>query len=326
MPNTHLPKNNKARTVASIVYDGLCTFEYGIVAEIFGLPRPEYGANWYRFITCACEKGPLRANGGLRVTADYGLEGLKGAGTIIIPGWKGVGIEVPSALKEALLNAYKRGARLVSICSGVFVLAATGLLNGKTATTHWRHAQKLSECYPDVSFNADVLYVDEGRLLTSAGSAAGLDLCLHLVKRDFGADIANQVARRLILPAHRNGGQRQYIERPVPKEKNDCLSDVIDYMRAHLDKSMSVAFMANKARMSLRTFNRRFVETTGETPGRWLIRERVDRARELLEGPHLSIEELVRLSGFETPAALRHHFRQLLKTSPSEYRQKFGRL
>jgi len=325
VPKRLRPSPPANRLVAAIAYDGLCTFEYGIAVEVFGLPRPELGADWYRFVTCAIEPGPLRATGGLRVEPDAGIRALDRAGTIIVPGWKGPDIPVPDNLVRALLRAHARGARLMSICSGIFVLAATGLLAGKRVTTHWRYAQALQAAYPDLLFNPDVLYVDEGSILTSAGSAAGLDLSLHLVRRDFGPAIANQVARRLVLPAHRNGGQRQYVEQPVPPRENARLADVVADMRAHVDHPFTVAELARAAAMSERTFNRRFVEATGEAPGTWLIRARVERARELLESEDLPMEELARRSGFGSPATLRHHFRRLLSTSPSAYRERFGR-
>jgi AraC family transcriptional activator FtrA len=201
--------------VVALAYDGLCTFEFAIVAEVFGLDRPEMGPGWYRFAAAAVEPGPLRAHGGLRVEVDGGLELLEAADLVVVPGWKGAGVPVPGALTAALV-AHARGARLASICSGAFVLAATGLLDGRRAATHWRYAEALGRAHPRVEVDAGVLYVEEGRVLTSAGSAAGIDLMLHVVRSDFGADAANAVARRLVVPAHRSGGQAQFIERPVP--------------------------------------------------------------------------------------------------------------
>ena len=310
--------------VAVLVYDGLCTFEYGIAVEVFGLPRPELGPDWYRLVTCAVEPGPMRACGGLRVEADQGLEALESAGTIIVPGWKGPEAAPPPALIEALQRAHVRGARLMSICSGVFVLAAAGLLAGRRVTTHWRYAEQLTAAFPDLIFDADVLYVDEGDILTSAGSAAGLDLALHLVRRDHGPDIANHVARRLVLPAHRNGGQRQYVEKPVPSHERSRLSELLDDVRDRLDHPWTIAELARLAAMSERTFNRRFLAATGLTPGAWLVTARVDCARALLEAADLSIEEVALRSGFGGPATLRHHFRRHLGLSPTDYRAQFG--
>lgn len=324
MPNPP-PPPTQGPLVAALVYDGLCTFEYGVAVEVFGLPRPELGPDWYRFASCAVEPGPLRAVGGLRVDADAGLELLETADLIVAPGWKGVEVEPPAALIAALRRAHARGARLMSICSGVFVLAATGLLDGCRVTTHWRYAEALRAKHPTLQFDDNVLYVDQGRILTSAGSAAGLDLSLHVVRRDFGPDVANQVARRLVLPAHRNGGQRQYVERPVPEREDARLSDVLAHVRARPDQPITVAGMARLAAMSERTLHRRFLETVGEPPASWLIGVRVDRARELLEGRDVPIEELARLCGFGSAAVLRHHFRRRLEVSPSQYRALYGR-
>lgn len=311
--------------VVALVYDGLCTFEYGVAVEVFGLPRPELGPDWYRFASCAVEPGPLRAVGGLRFDAAAGLEILEEADLIIAPGWKGVEARPPADLVSALRAAHARGARLMSICSGVFVLAATGLLDGLRVTTHWRYSEALSAKFPTLQFDNDVLYVDQGQILTSAGSSAGLDLSLHVVRRDYGPDIANQVARRLVLPPHRNGGQLQYVERPVPEREGAKLSDLLAHVRARLDQPFTIAGMARMAVMSERTLHRRFLETVGEAPASWLIGARVDRARELLEAGDVPMEELARLCGFGGGAVLRHHFRRRLRVSPSEYRAVFGR-
>ncbi|HEV2676408.1 MAG TPA: transcriptional regulator FtrA [Aliidongia sp.] len=325
MPNENPPPAPTGPLVAALAYDGLCAFEYGIAVEVFGLPRPEMGSDWYRFMTVAAEPGPLRAAGGLTVQAGIGLEGLLAADLIIVPGWRGAGSDPSPAVVEALRQAHARGARLMSMCSGVFVLAATGLLDGRRATSHWRYADVIRQRWPQIEFDADVLYVDEGDVLTSAGSAAGLDLALYVVRRDFGPEAANKVARRLVLPAHRNGGQRQYVERPVPAREGARLSDLIADMRARLDHPFTVGELAGLAAMSERTFNRRFLETTGETPAAWLAAARVDRARELLESRDIPIDELAELSGFGSAATLRHHFRRRLNISPTDYRASFGR-
>lgn len=322
MPTLEPPSN---KLVAALVYDQLCSFEFGCAVEIFGLPRPEFGENWYRFKTCAAEPGPLRAVGGITVQADAALDELPNAGTIIIPGWKGADVAPSDQLVQVLIQAHTRGARLLTICSGVFVLAAAGLLDGKRVTTHWRYAEKLQRLYPRLAVDPNVLYVDEGQILTSAGSAAGLDLCLHLVRRDFGAAIANQVARRLVLAPHRNGGQAQFIERPILRERHGRLADVIAAIIANLHEPMSIDSMAELAAMSPRTFMRRFQETTGKTPAEWLIDARVERARELLEHSDLSVEQIAARSGFGTAATLRHHFRRKLQVSPIGYRARFSR-
>jgi AraC family transcriptional activator FtrA len=252
------------RNVAALAYDGLGTFELGIVTEVFGLPRPEMGESWYRFRVCSHERGPLRATGGLFLQTRSGLAELARAGTIIIPGWR-VHDTPPAPLIAALRRAHARGARLVSICSGVFVLAATGLLDGRQATTHWRYVETLRSRYPKIRVEPDVLYIDEGAILTSAGSAAGIDLCLHLVRRDFGAEIANQVARRLVVPPVREGGQAQFAVRPIVSEGSPGLARLLEWAQAHLDRTLTVDDLAARANMSARTFARRFKQETGTT-------------------------------------------------------------
>jgi AraC family transcriptional activator FtrA len=312
--------------VVALVYDGLCSFEYGCAAEVFGLPRPEYGAAWYRFRTCAVDRGPLRAMGGLTVSASGGVKLLAGADTVVIPGRKGMDVPPPPALIRALRTAHARGARLVSICSGVFVLAATGLLDGKRATTHWRYADTLARRHPRIAVDPDVLYIDEGQTLTSAGSAAGLDLCLHIVRCDHGPEIANEVARRLVIAPHRDGGQAQFIERPVARREGDArLPALLDRLQRQLQTQVGVAELAQCAAMSERTFLRRFREATGTTPSDWLAAARTDRAKELLESSDLSIDEIAVESGFGTAMTLRHHFRRRTALSPSAYRQRFAR-
>ncbi|MFO1037733.1 MAG: transcriptional regulator FtrA [Geminicoccaceae bacterium] len=310
--------------VVALAYDGLCTFEFAIVAEVFGLARPEMGPGWYRFATAAIEPGPLRAHGGLRVEVDGGMALLERADLIVVPGWKGAGLPVPAPLTEALRAAHGRGARLASICSGAFVLAATGLLDGKRAATHWRYAEALAAAHPAVEVDASVLYVEEDRVLTSAGSAAGIDLMLHIVRADFGAEAANSVARRLVMPAHRSGGQAQFVERPVPKRPQSRLAPLLDRVRAAPQQHWTVAAMAREAAMSERSFLRRFSEATGTSPGDWLAGVRVDAARRLLEATALPVEEVARLSGFCSVATLRLHFGRATKLSPRDYRERFG--
>lgn len=320
---TNLPPLSGPLVVA-LVYDGLCTFEFAITAEIFGLSRPELGPGWYRFAAAAIEPGPLRAQGGLRLTVDGGLELLDQADLIIVPGWKGAGVPVPPWLTDRLRAAHGRGCRLASICSGAFVLAATGLLDGKRLTTHWRYADILRQTYPAVRMDGDVLYVQEGRLFTSAGSAAGMDLMLHIIRSDFGHDVANNVARRLVVPAHRRGGQAQFIPRPVPRQPQSRLSPLLDRIRGDLETQWTVASMAQAAAMGERTFLRRFREATGQSPATWLALERVEAAKHLLETTDLSVEEVARLAGFGAPPALRHHFTRTTGLAPRDYRERFG--
>ncbi|AHX15188.1 transcriptional regulator [Dyella jiangningensis] len=310
------------RDVAVLVYDGLCTFEFGIAVEMFGLPRPEL-RDWYRFRLCAVDRGPMRAAGGMHVLADAGLEGLAGAGTVIVPGWRGIDAAPPAPLLDALRKAHANGARLLSFCSGVFVLAATGLLEGRRATTHWRYVDALAVRFPRIRIEPDVLYVDEGDVLTSAGSAAALDLSLHLIRRDFGPETANSVARRAVVPAHRDGGQAQFIQAPLP-EQGATLGKLLEWMRRHIDQPLPLIELAERARMSERTLLRRFEEATGCSPKQWLTRERLNRARELLEGSDLPVERVADVCGFGSADTLRHHFRHHVKLSPARYRERFA--
>ncbi len=312
--------------VVTLAYDGLCTFEFGVAVEVFGLARPEMGEDWYRHATAAIEPGPLRAAGGLTVSASGGLELLKEADLIVVPGWRGIDEPVPVSLIEALCVAHAGGARLMSLCSGVAVLAATGLLDGRKATTHWRYADTISQRHPEIHLDPDVLYVDEGQILTAAGSAAGIDLCLHVVRRDFGTEAANSVARRLVVPPHREGGQAQFIVRPVPQEREgQRMGPLIDWIEANLQREVTLAEMAARAGMSSRTFQRRFRDLTGHSPGEFLLTRRLRHACDLLERrASLSLDDIAVASGFGTPATLRHHFRTRLQTSPAAYRARFG--
>lgn len=311
--------------VVALVYDGLCTFEFAIAAEIFGLARPEMGPSWYRFAACSVEPGPLRAHGGLRFEVDGGLELLASADLVIVPGWRGVAALVPDDLLQGLTAAHDRGARLASICSGAFVIAATGLLDGRRAATHWRYADVLRETFPAVTVDASVLYVEEGQLLTSAGSAAGIDLMLHIIRSDFGAEAANIVARRLVVPPHRSGGQAQFVERPVAARPQNRLSPLLDRVRAEPADKWSVSEMARATAMSERTFVRRFKDVTGSPPGEWLTGVRVEEARRLLEETALPVEEVARLAGFGSPGTLRHHFTPAVGLPPRNYRERFHR-
>lgn len=311
------------RQVAAVVYDGICTFELGIAVEIFGLDRPELEVDWYRLTVCSPDEGPLRAGGGFVIDGVTGLGALEAAGTIVIPGWRDIREPPPEELLDALRQAHQHGARLLSVCSGVFVLAATGLLDGRRATTHWRYTGALRQQYPSIEVDPEVLYVDEGSVLTSAGSAAGLDLCLHLVRRDFGAAVANAVARRLVVPPHRDGGQAQFIESPVEPQQKNRLTELLDWLRRHLSEPHSVASMAHRAAVSPRTFARRFTELTGTTPQRWLARERIIHAQHLLETTDEGIDWIASRAGFSSAQLLRHHFHRQLGTTPSAYRRSF---
>ena len=306
-----------------LAYDGLCTFEFGIVVELFGLPRPEF-ERWYRMRVAAVDDGPMRAAGGVRVEAPFTLRILDRAGTILVPGWRGADAAIPERLGRKLRRAHEEGARILSVCSGVFVLAQAGLLSGRSAATHWRYVDALRERFPDVSVDPDVLYVDEGNVITSAGSAAGLDMGLHLIRRDFGADVANRVARRLVVPPHREGGQKQFVAMPVPKtQTSEGLAALMDHVRATLADPHTVGSLARRARMSSRTFARRFAAATGTTPHRWLQEQRVRESQHLLETTALPLKRIASVVGFGDPQLLRLHFKRWVGTSPSAYRRRF---
>ncbi len=319
-----MPDMPRAHRVAALAYDRLCTFEFGIVVELFGLPRPELPVEWYRFSVCALDRGPLSATGGVRVRAGRGLAGLREADTIAIPGWRDPDEPPPPPLLAALRQAHARGARLLALCSGAFVLAAAGLLDGKRATTHWRYAERLQARFPRVRVEPNVLYVDEGSVLTSAGSAAGIDLCLHVVRHDYGAEIANQVARRLVVPPHRDGGQSQYVREPVSRRLPAGLAGVLEWALARLDQPLGLADLARQGNMSVRTLARRFVAETGSTPHRWLTHQRLLAARRRLETTDDSIEAVAGAVGFDTGMTLRHHFRRTYGTTPTAYRRRFS--
>lgn len=315
---------NLAPQVVVLAYDGLCTFEFGVAVEIFGLPRPEMGDNWYRFAVAAVDEGELRATGGVRVMADGNLSLLEQADTIIVPGWRGIDSSVPDALCQALRRANQRGCRVLSICSGVFVLAAAGLLAGKRATTHWRYTEQLQQRFPAIKVVEDVLYIAEETVFTSAGSAAGMDLCLHVVRLDYGLEIANQVARRLVIQPHRDGAQKQQIEQPVARSReSQRLGMLYDFLYQHLADSHSVRSLAERVGMSERTFLRRFQDATGKTPARWLLDERLQLAQHRLTTSRDSMEKVAELSGFGNAKNLRLRFQQHLAINPLAYRKKF---
>lgn len=311
--------------VVVLAYDGLCTFEFGIVVEMFGLPRPELD-RWYSFSVCGMNHRAVRATGGITVTPHGDLRELARADTIIIPGWPKPIVPPPDRLVRALVRAHERGARLVSICVGSFVLAATGLLDNRSATTHWKFADQMARDFPRVRIKPDVLYVDEQDILTSAGSAAGIDLCLHIIRKDFGTVVANKVARRAVVAPHREGGQAQFIDKPVGEEAHPWLSNLLHWVHGRLHRRMTVEQLARAAHMSKRTLARRFAATTGSSPLSWVTGLRVRRAKDLLETTTLSTEEIAEESGFSSAALLRHHFRAIVKLSPSDYRSKFHQM
>lgn len=317
----------KKHRVCLLAYDGMPFFEFGIAVELFGLDRPEMGENWYEFDTASLDTPPLRSTAGVSIVVNGGLERLKLADTIIISGWPFRTRATPPELMEAIKSAHKRGTRLFSICSGAFLLAEAGLLDGLSATTHWKYSEEFGRLYPQVNFKADVLYCDEGQIMTSAGSAAGIDLGLHMIRKDFGPEAVNKVACRLIVPPHRDGGQAQYIRRAVPlAHESERLSPLLEYLHTRLSEPHTVKTMSKRVGMSERTFLRRFEELTGLTPARWLLKARLKSACDLLELQDWPIEVLAEKTGLGTATNLRHHFRAQLNTTPTSYRQTFGRL
>jgi AraC family transcriptional regulator, transcriptional activator FtrA len=314
--------------VSVLAHDGLAPFELGVAAEVFALPRPELDvAWWYEFSVCAERPGVLAAVGGFGLAIDRSLEELERADTILLPGTPDVHGNPSQRLVRALLDAHERGARLVSICSGAFVLAATGLLDGRRAATHWRYADLLARRYPGVRVVPDVLYVDGDDVLTSAGTAAGIDLCLHLVRLDHGATLANRVARRMVVPAHRDGGQAQFIDRPVPaRPTDDPVAAAMEWALARLSERIGVDDLARRAHLSPRQFSRRFRDATGVSPGAWLLRRRLDAALPLLESSDEPVERVAARVGFPTPAAFRRHFTRAYGLAPSAWRRNFAAL
>ncbi|WP_433184629.1 transcriptional regulator FtrA [Actinoallomurus sp. CA-150999] len=311
-------------TVAVLAYEGMSPFETGIVTEVFGLPRPELDVPWYRLTVCAERPGPVPIVGGATVHTEHGLDVFAAAETVIVPGVSDVRGECSPALVAALRRAHDRGARIVSICSGAFALAAAGLLDHRPATTHWQYADLLRRRFPLVRVDPDVLYIDDGDVLTSAGSAAGLDLCVHLVRRDHGPSVANAVARRLVVPPHRDGGQAQFIEAPVPRDAgDDRIAQAMTWAIANLRAEITVDVLARRAHMSARTFLRHFARCTGTSPTRWLIDQRIQASLPLLEKTTAPVEEIARTVGFASPVTYRSHFVRAMRTSPSAYRRAF---
>jgi AraC family transcriptional activator FtrA len=318
-----MPRRNERHLVVALAYDGLCTFEFGIAVEMFGLPRPEFDFPWYDFKIAALDR-KIRAVGGFRVEADGGLGLLARADTIVIPGWRDRAERPPEHLLEAVRRAYRRGARLVTICSGAFVLAAAGLLEGRRATTHWRHAPVLKDAYPGVELVDDVLYVQDGPIVTSAGSSAGIDACLHLIRSDHGAKVANIVARRLVMPPHRDGGQAQYVDAPLQERPGKSIGAVLDWARQMLAEPIEIGTLASHAGLSERTFLRRFRDGTGLTPLKWLRRERIGRAMKLLEEPGLALVDIAENCGFESLESFRKAFKEIAGVAPAAYRKRFS--
>ncbi|MET4071591.1 AraC family transcriptional activator FtrA [Bradyrhizobium sp. S3.2.6] len=310
-----------SRKIAILTYDGVNTFELGIAMEVFGLPN--MGPGWYDVAVCGDRKrGMTSSSCSVQIKASRGLDALNDAETVIVPGWQDIDALPPRNILQRLRAAHARGTRIATICAGVFVLAATGLLSGRRAAVHWAQAEALKRKYPDIEVDSSVLYVDDGDILSSAGRAAGLDLCIHIVERDFGTRAANDVARRLVVPAHREGGQAQYIPRRTRPVRN-AMGDLLVWIKQNLEEDLAIDRLAERARMSRRTFIRRFMDATGTMPGEWITLERMNHAKMLLEDTRASIEQVAEMSGFGSVDTLRHHFRAHLATNPTRYRACF---
>jgi AraC family transcriptional activator FtrA len=314
-----------AHRVAVLVPAGFCFFEVAVAVEVFSVRRPEIDVDWYDLRLCAVEPGPVRAQGELMDTyIRHGLEALDTADTVIVPCAGPLGPPDGRAL-AAIRRAHLRGARLASFCDGAFVLAAAGVLDGREATTHWKYAERMAAQFPKVTVRPEVLYVDEGDVLTAAGTASAVDLALHMVRSDHGAHVARQVARSMVVPPHREGGQAQFVMSAVPESGGSEVGvhRALAQMTQHLDREYSLADMANLAFMSPRNFSRRFRAVTGTTPARWLLHQRLTRARELLEESDLPVEAVAQAAGFNSAVTFRQRFAQALQTSPSAYRRAF---
>jgi transcriptional regulator GlxA family with amidase domain len=308
--------------VAVAVVSGTAQFELAVACEVFGIDRSEMFDDWYEFRLCAAEPGPIRTQGGLILDNPYGVADLVHADTVIVPA-AGEERGVHGPLIEALQAAYANGARIASICTGAFILAEAGLLDGRRATTHWAHAAELAAQYPNVDVDPNVLYVQDDRIFTSAGTAAGIDLCLHMLRLDFGTDVANTVARRMVVPPHRDGGQAQYVDAPLPRADGETLGPLLDWALARLDEPLTLPDLAKHANVSVRTLVRRFAAATGTTPLQWLLAQRVRRAQHLLESSDEPVERIASLAGFGTAANLRQHFTRAVGVPPMHYRRTF---
>ena len=312
-------------TVAVAVAEGAPIFEIAIPVEVFGRVRPGMPALGYQVKVCNPESGPVYAGGGFTAPAGDSYAALASADTVIVPAVRDAAAEPPADLVAAVREAHANGARVASLCTGAFVLAAAGLLDGRRATTHWLYADEFRKRFPAVDLDPAVLYIDDGDVLTSAGTTAGIDLCLAMVAADHGADLANTLARRMVAPTHRSGGQAQYVETPAPPDRRDSLGPLLDWMRTNLSEPLTVADLARQANVAERTLIRRFHTAVGTTPGRWLTEQRVLHARRLLETTDLPVERVASAAGLGGAANLRHHFTEVVGVAPSDYRRAFRR-
>lgn len=314
------------KRIALLAFDGISDFHLAVPHMVFGEDRRDLGVPRYRVDVCAARKGSIRSSAGFELRIRHGLEALKGADMVIVPSWNEVERAAPVAVIEALQAAHRRGSRIVGLCMGAFLVAEAGLLDGRAGTTHWAWAELFAQRFPEVSLDPKVLYIDHGDVVTSAGTAAGLDCCLHLLRRDIGAELANRVARRLVVPPHRQGSQAQYVEQPsINNSGVDRLARTLEWVQAHLDEDLGIDALARRAAMSRRTFTRHFHDATGLSVVQWLTAQRLSLAQRLLETTDAPIEKVAQKAGFGSPLSLRLSFAKALDTTPSQYRREFSR-
>jgi len=311
------------KSVSALVLDGVAPFEFGVICEVFGIDRSADGVPNFDFKVCGPQPGvPLRMSVGAHLVPDAGLDALVGVDLVAIPAF--IGTDYPEEALAAVRAAAEGGSTILTVCSGAFLAGAAGLLDGRKCTTHWMHADDLAARHPTAEIDRNVLFVDDGNLITSAGTAAGIDACLHLVRRELGSEVTNTIARRMVVPPQRDGGQRQYIEQPIPVRCSEGFAPQLDWVLSNLDKPHTVGTLAARANMSARTFARRFVEETGRTPMQWVTDQRVLFARRLLEETDLDVDRVADKAGFGTATLLRHHFRRVVGVTPSDYRRRFS--
>lgn len=318
------PAHRPPPKVAVIAYDGITPFHLSVPCLVFGTRPTQDEPAPFTIAVCAAGEGPLVTSAGFAIATTCGLAALDDAAIVVMPSWHDDCRPAPAPLLEALRRAHARGAQVVGLCLGAFPLAEAGLLDGRTVATHWAATAALAERHPAIRVDEDVLYVDEGDILTSAGVAAGLDCCLHLLRRLCGAELANRVARRILVAPHRDGGQAQFIDRPLPVSGSDGrFAGVLEWVAQHLAEEHSLDALAARAAMSRRHFTRHFRQATGTSFKQWLLNQRVMHAQRLLEAGDASIEAVAQDAGFGTALSLRQHFRAALRTSPSDYRKRF---
>ncbi|TJV26144.1 MAG: helix-turn-helix domain-containing protein [Mesorhizobium sp.] len=312
--------------IAVLAFDGISPFHLSVPCLVFAEDRTALGLPRFDFRICAVKPGLIHTEAGLTIAAPHGLEGLDGADIVIIPSWHHLGEPASPSLMEALRRAHQRGALIVGLCLGTFAIAAAGLLSGRRAATHWAYFEQLQKLHPDVAVDASVLYVDNGDIVTSAGVAAGLDCCLHIVRARYGAEAALRLARQIVLSPHRQGGQAQFIEHPVERSADaDRFTQALDAVRAALGETHSLDSVAEAAGLTRRTFTRRFQKSIGTSFGDWLTSQRIELAQRLLEATEKSMDLVAFEAGFGSATSLRQHFAARLRTSPAQYRREFSR-